>query len=246
LKPGISNRGLLSNILSTPNKKVMKYIVISIFAAFCLCGNLFAQNMGTENNGREVGASAKAAPTEMPGEKTQADPKNVTDDRDIPGKAREPRTDIFLPEAIDELRDELYNSASVPQVVAEVEALKTVLLDIQATQEKLKYENELLRKQLSNCCSANAQDLTAEDAYLLQNAPNPFKVTTELNYFVPESAGDAQLEIHDLKGISLQSFDLTKGTGSIQLDSAQWPAGVYVYFLIIDKKMIDSKVMIVN
>ena len=222
----------------------MKYILI--FAALCLCGTLSAQNMGTENNGRKVGTSAKATPTEIPAKKAQADPKNVIDDRDIPGDIREPKPDLFLPEAIDELRDELYNSASVPQIVAEVEALKTVLLDIQATQERLKYENELLRKQLSNCCNANAQGLTAQDAYLLQNAPNPFKVTTELNYFVPESAGEAQLEIHNLKGISLQTFDLIKGVGSIELDAAQWPAGVYVYFLIIDKEMIDSKVMIVN
>lgn len=224
----------------------MKYIAISIFATFCLCGNLFAQNTGTENNGRKVGASAKATPTEMPAKKAQQDPKNVTDDRDIPGETREPRADIFLPQAIEELRDELYNSASVPQVVAEVEALKTVLLDIQATQEQLKHENELLRKQLSSCCDANAQGLTATDAYLLQNAPNPFKETTELNYFVPETADDAQLEIHNLKGISLQTFDLTKGVGSIQLESAEWPAGVYIYYLIVDKEMIDSKVMIVN
>jgi hypothetical protein len=202
--------------------------------------------MGTENNGRKVGTSAKAVPTEMPAKKAHVDPKNVTDDRDIPGETREPRADIFLPEAIEELRDELYNSASVPEVVAEVEALKTVLLDIQATQEMLKYENDLLRKQLSNCCNPNAQGLTSKDAYLLQNAPNPFQVTTELNYFVPESTGDAQLEIHDLKGNSLQTFDLTKGKGSIQLDATKFPAGAYIYFLIIDKEMIDSKVMIVN
>lgn len=202
--------------------------------------------MGTDNNGRKAGASAKAAPTEMPAKKVQEDPKNVTDDRDIPGETREPRADIFLPQAIEELRDELYNSASVPQVVTEVEALKTVLLDIQATQEMLKHENEVLRKQLISCCNANAQGLTARDSYLLQNAPNPFKETTELNYFVPETAGDAQLEIHNLKGISLQTFDLKKGTGSIQLEATEWPAGVYVYYLIVDKEMIDSKVMIVN
>lgn len=224
----------------------MKYISTLIFAAFLLCGNLAAQNVGTDNNGRKVGASAKAAPTEVPAEKAPTDPENVIDDRDIPGELREPRPDIFLPAAIEELRDELYNSASVPQVVAEVEALKTVLLNVQAEQEKLKYENEMLRKQLNNCCSANALGLAAKDAYLLQNAPNPFQASTELNYFVPESAGDAQLEIHDLKGISLQTFELKKGRGSIQLDAAQWPAGVYVYFLIVDKEMIDSKVMIVN
>jgi hypothetical protein len=224
----------------------MKYKAILIFAAFCLCGNLSAQNMGTDNNGRKAGASAKAAPTEMPAKKVQEDPKNVTDDRDIPGETREPRADIFLPQAIEELRDELYNSASVPQVVTEVEALKTVLLDIQATQEMLKHENEVLRKQLISCCNANAQGLTARDSYLLQNAPNPFKETTELNYFVPETAGDAQLEIHNLKGISLQTFDLKKGTGSIQLEATEWPAGVYIYYLIVDKEMIDSKVMIVN
>lgn len=226
----------------------MKYTSISIFAALCLCfcGTMSAQNAGTENNGRKVGSSAKAAPTEMPAQATNVDPKNVTDDRDIPGEKRKPRTDVFLPEAIEELRDELYNSASVPEVIAEVEALKIVLADIQAKQEMLRYENELLRKQLSNCCNANAQDLTAKDAYLLQNAPNPFLETTELNYFVPESVGSAQLEIHDLKGNSLKTFNLKKGMGSIQLDAAQWPAGVYVYFLIIDREMIDSKVMIAN
>lgn len=246
MKPGRNNPRLHSNIYSTPNKKAMKYTSIFVAFCLCLCGNLSAQDIGTENNGRKVGASAKAAPTEMPAQKAQADPRNVTDDRDIPGKTREPRTDIFLPEAIEELRDELYNSASVPEVVAEVEALKTVLADIQAKQEMLRRENELLHKQLSNCCEANAQGLTAKDAYLLQNAPNPFQETSELHYFVPESAGDARIEIHDLKGISLHTFNLTKGKGSIQLDAAELPAGAYVYFLIIDKEMIDSKVMIVN
>jgi hypothetical protein len=207
---------------------------------------LSAQSVGTDKNGRKVGTAAKAAPTEAPAKKANTDPENVTDDRDIPGEPIAPRKDVVLSEAIEELRDELYNSASVPEVVAEIEALKKVLSDIQSKQEMLLSENDLLRKQLGNCCAANAQGLTAKDAYLLQNAPNPFQVTTKLNYFVPESADSAQLEIHDIYGNSLQTFVLTKGKGSIELDSAEWPAGAYVYYLIVDKEMIDSKVMIVN
>lgn len=224
----------------------MKYT--SILVAFCLClfGSLSAQDIGTDNNGRKAGASAKTVPTETPAKQTHTDPKNVTDDRDIPGEKREPQADINLPQAIEELRDELYNSASVPEVVAEVEALKTVLADIQAKQDMLKRENELLRKQLSSCCEASAQELTAKDGYLLQNAPNPFRTSSELNYFVPESAADAQLEIHDLKGVPQQTFKLKKGRGSVQLDADQLPAGTYVYFLVIDKEVIDSKLMIVN
>lgn len=226
----------------------MKNTSISIIAVLCLCfcGTLSAQHTGTDKDGRAPGAPSKAAPTEEPAKRTNVDPKNVTDDRDIPGEPREPRADINLPQAIEELRDELYNSASVPEVVAEVEALKKVLLDIQAKQEMLLQENDLLRKQLNLCCSANAEKLSAKDAYLLQNTPNPFRVTTELHYYVPESAGAAQLEIHDMYGNSLQTFSLAKGKGSIELESAEWPAGAYVYFLIVDKEMIDSKVMIVN
>lgn len=226
----------------------MKHTSISILAVFflCLCGSLSAQNTGADNNGRKAGTAAKAAPNKAPAKKITTDPKNVTDDQDVPGEPREPRADIYLSEAIEELRDELYNSASVPEVVAEVEALKKVLSDIQAKQEMLLNENDLLRKQLNICCTANAQGLTAKDAYLLQNAPNPFQVTTDLNYFVPRSASEAQLEIHDMYGKSLQTFTLTKGKGSITLESAEWPAGAYVYFLIVDKEIIDSKVMIVK
>ncbi len=226
----------------------MKYTSISIIAVLCLCfcGTLSAQNVGSDKNGRAAGTPAKATPTEVPAKKAIADPKNVTDDRDVPGEPRAERADIYLSEAIEELRDELYNSASVPEVVAEVEALKKVLLDIQSKQEMLLQENDLLRKQLNNCCSANAEMLTAKDSYLLQNAPNPFLETTMLNYFVPESAGTAQLEIHDMYGNSLQTFSLAKGKGSVELESADWPAGAYVYFLIVDKEMIDSKVMIVK
>lgn len=227
----------------------MKHITLSLVVVCTLCfGNsLLAQQAATSNNGRAVGAAAGVSAVETPAPTTQRVDETRQDDRDIPGEVREPQADLFLPQAIDELRDELYNSASVPEVVAEVEALKAVLLDVQANQEKLQRENEVLRKQLNSCCNASSQGLTAKDAYLLQNAPNPFQATTKLEYFVPDNVGAATLEIRDLKGTTLQSFNLgAKGLGSIQLDGAQWPAGTYVYFLVVEEEIIDSKVMMIK
>jgi hypothetical protein len=57
----------------------------------------------------------------------------------------------------------------------------------------------------------------------------------------------ASIEVHDLKGITVKSFNLDiKGFASLNLDGSQLPAGTYIYYLVVDDELVDSKVMIIN
>ena len=82
-------------------------------------------------------------------------------------------------------------------------------------------------------------------ARLFQNVPNPCSVNTEIQFEIPENTISAKLFIHDMQGAELKSYDITtKGAGSIIIQGSELPAGMYLYTLVVDNKIIDTKRMI--
>ena len=120
------------------------------------------------------------------------------------------------------LSEEINVSASTRQVVERVNLLSTQVEALLLANEELRRENELIRKSLNNCCSATAAGLTADDAYLLQNAPNPLYDNTEVRFYVPEGLSNARLDIANLKGVIVQTYDLeVTGLASMQIDCSK-------------------------
>ena len=82
---------------------------------------------------------------------------------------------------------------------------------------------------------------------LKQNNPNPFTENTVIEYSLPESVQTANLYIYDMNGSQIQQITLTeRGDSSITVNGGELNAGMYLYSLIADGKVIDTKRMILT
>lgn len=80
-----------------------------------------------------------------------------------------------------------------------------------------------------------------------QNTPNPFSETTTIQYALPNDVKTALLCVYDLNGKQMFQKELAgRGNASVTLQGGELPAGMYLYSLIVDGKVIDTKRMILT
>lgn len=229
----------------------MKNIALIFIALFQLAIIPIAIGQQTNlNNGRSANATP-ASPVQPEASTTAHNQyQDIYDGNDLDDPGTMPQRGdehTYFPQDIEVLQDELFNSASPQEVIEQVGSLKRLVAQLNRTTEELRRENRLIRRSLGACCSRDELGFTANDAYLLQNAPNPSNDQTVIEYFVPEGLRQAQIEVRDVKGALLQTFDLeAKGMNQLTLSAGQFASGTYLYYLTIDGDIIDSKVMIVN
>ncbi len=85
------------------------------------------------------------------------------------------------------------------------------------------------------------------DFALNQNVPNPFDKTTVISATVPETVRQAKITVYNLNGLELQSYDLNKrGNVAVEISGGVLPSGMYLYALIADGQIIDTKKMILT
>ena len=81
---------------------------------------------------------------------------------------------------------------------------------------------------------------------LYQNIPNPVSDNTTIQCYVPESSTASFIQIYDMLGNLVKKLPLTVGTNEVTIQKGELSQGMYVYSLIVDGKLIDSKRMIVS
>lgn len=80
-----------------------------------------------------------------------------------------------------------------------------------------------------------------------QNHPNPFTNETLVRYYLGQKFSSACLNVYDLTGKQIISIPITqKGQSSISIGSEKLGAGIYIYSIIADGKIVDSKKMVVT
>lgn len=86
------------------------------------------------------------------------------------------------------------------------------------------------------------------DILLMQNYPNPFDEATTIGVWVekPSEYKEANIEVFDVTGKLVQRLPLTlnKGINEVQYDHGYDIAGTYMYSLVIDGQIIESKYMV--
>ena len=121
-----------------------------------------------------------------------------------------------------------------------VEALKEQKAEIDAL--KLAYSNSGPKK---IGASEEAKALTY--AVLDQNIPNPFNTATTIGYYLPSTIASANIYVYDMNGGQLKSIQISeRGKGNVTIQGAEFSAGMYLYALIADGKVIDTKRMILT
>ena len=87
-------------------------------------------------------------------------------------------------------------------------------------------------------------DISSE---LFQNAPNPFSEETTIKYFLSENVDNAIVYIYDLTGKQLKNYKLShSGSGELIIFAREFNPGTYLYTLIADGLVIESKQMILT
>ena len=90
----------------------------------------------------------------------------------------------------------------------------------------------------------------SDDVALLslgENKPNPFSGTTTIPVSIPESVQTAFIYVYDLTGKKVQQTDITaRGRQNVQLDASALTDGMYLYSLIADGKVVQTRRMIVE
>ena len=134
-----------------------------------------------------------------------------------------------------------------------------VPLLIQSVKE-LKAENEKqnkiieslqsqLNKQSNNPSKVKGKSGKSDEieAKLYQNQPNPFSQATEIKYSLPLTTQSATLNIYDMSGVQQRSYPISQfGENSLTITAKDLTAGMYLYSLIADGQVIDTKRMILT
>lgn len=126
--------------------------------------------------------------------------------------------------------------------------------NLQNQVDSLKMQLEALVQSLSpqsrspKSDSENNQNSPVQEAALYQNVPNPFNHMTEIAYRLTPNAHTASINVYDLNGKLLKNYPLQSNgvTGKIEISASDLEPGMYIYALVIDGRMIDSKRMILN
>lgn len=109
--------------------------------------------------------------------------------------------------------------------------------------EELKKEIEELRNKNS---SNNIVKPSENVGSLEQNVPNPFTKETTIGFYLMESVGSAYIAVYDLSGKEIKTMAIEeRGNASIVLTTDHLSAGMYVYSIVADGNLVDSKRMII-
>ena len=93
---------------------------------------------------------------------------------------------------------------------------------------------------------ATQKETLNQSPLLFQNHPNPFNGVTFIDYFLPANSTNAFLKVKDNNGKLINSFQLNHaGFGQVELDCRHFAAGTYYYSLIVNSKLIDTKIMVI-
>ena len=82
---------------------------------------------------------------------------------------------------------------------------------------------------------------------LYQNNPNPFTESTIIKCLIPQEVSDAVLYIYDINGHQINNITISeRGETSIKLDGNTLYAGIFLYSLITDGIVVDTKRLILT
>ncbi len=107
--------------------------------------------------------------------------------------------------------------------------------------------SQLLNNKTGNATGINSSNTGLNGLVLSQNEPNPFNHETVIRYNLPDQTRQALMNVYDLTGKQIGSYPLTeRGDASITITSETLAPGIYIYSVIADDKLMDSKRMVVT
>ena len=132
----------------------------------------------------------------------------------------------------------------IPILVQSINELRAELADLKGEQQEEETPAPLLQAMQSSQGEIEAS-LNAPKLY--QNAPNPWSSETVIRYSLPQTVATACIYIYDMQGAQLKSIPAQgRGENQVTLTAHDLKAGMYLYALVADGQLIDSKQMILT
>jgi hypothetical protein len=197
--------------------------------------------------------SATAALYSLQGKEYDRGGKNDTITADSESRIREfgliaQEVKEVYPELVSVNKDGYYSIKYTALIPIMIEALKEQKLEIEelktgnSSQLKSTHINEAFS--VDESATLKQKSLTAS---LYQNTPNPFSENTVIRYFLPKYVNDASIFIYNMQGKQIKNIPLhNRGESSETIFGSELQAGMYVYALIADGDIIDTKNMILT
>lgn len=127
-----------------------------------------------------------------------------------------------------------------------VQSIKELNAKVEALQETNGYAKANLDDDVT-AIDSPLTDAGTGVASMSQNMPNPFTDKTDIPIYLPESVKTATLCIYDLTGKQIEQYVITgRGQTTMTIHADRMAAGMYLYALIADGKVVTSKRMIVS
>ena len=152
----------------------------------------------------------------------------------------------LLAQEVKELYPELvHEDAAGVMSINYIELIPLLIHAVQDLSEQVSMLTSVsTRKLVSKQPNSNTETVGAT---LYQNNPNPFTEKTIISYIVPNEAQQASIYLYDMTGVQLHKYDISVyGEGEITISANELYAGTFLYSLVVDGKLIDTKQMIIT
>jgi len=152
--------------------------------------------------------------------------------------------ELIIPELVEERDDGMKGIAYTELIPFLIGAIQEQQIEIETLKSQITDLNDGKLKSLANIGNDVIELSSAE---LFQNVPNPFNQSTTIKYVLPTIESSAMINIYDLQGKQIKNYNITQpGEGEIEIPGSSLNPGIYIYNLIKDRQVIDSKQMILT
>lgn len=128
-----------------------------------------------------------------------------------------------------------------------VELIPLLVQVLKQQQDQIDELQSILSSSQAKKMNKDAHAQAHDAPLLLQNSPNPFSQITKIGYYLPDETHEATIRIYDMSGTEIVAFPIdTSGNGELTIDGGTLRAGMYLYSLIADGQLIDTKQMILT
>ena len=133
----------------------------------------------------------------------------------------------------------------VPILIRSIQELKQELDEVKSKENDvikartIEYEND-------ESTVVGTTTYSPSKATLAQNKPNPFSESTTIRFTLPENAPQAYIYVFNMSGNMLKQIPVESGMQSVTISGGEFPAGIYLYSLVVGGKEIDTKRMILS
>lgn len=128
-----------------------------------------------------------------------------------------------------------------------MELVPILIKSIQELNQKVRELEDGSSKAIQRGIGTTGMETVGSLARLYQNTPNPFTENTTIRCVIPDGVQNAMLYIYDMNGRQIESMTVSgHGIVDLVIEGRSLDAGMYMYSLVTDGVVIDTKRMILT